>query len=120
MSDPHAILECGYRVFDTVLMIEGLVPLEGFATKFLQKLVSGFAPIVYAQSKMVTERKSTDATPLDMLRTAGCRRIIFTSSSGQVDATSHAPMELAGLSGFYVELLSWRHLIKAGGAVGYA
>lgn len=120
MDDPHAILECGYRVFDTVLLIDDFVPLEGFATKFLQKLVSGYAPVLYAQSDTLMAREPTYTTPLKMLRSAGCRRIIVTSSSGQMNAASHALLELASSFGFVVELLSWRHLIKAGGSVGYA
>ncbi|MEO9970775.1 MAG: hypothetical protein ABJG15_13325 [Hyphomonadaceae bacterium] len=120
MSDPHAIFESGYRVFDMVLMVEGFVPLEGFAPKSLHKLVSRFAPILYALSDESEHPTQSHSEALETLWHAGCQRIIFASQTGQLrECKGMGFVKLAKRIGFSIEVLSWRHLINAGGSVSY-
>ncbi|KIC44868.1 hypothetical protein [Tateyamaria sp. ANG-S1] len=120
MADPHDILEHGYRVFDLVLMCDTFVPLAGFKAKSLMKLVTGFAPVIHAQSDRAEGEVYDYATRLETLWNTGCRRTIFVSLSGQADVSAHMFMDLARSFGFDVQLLSWRQLIKVSVAVGYA
>ena len=120
MTDPHDILDYGYRVFDMVLMCDAFVPLAGFKAKSLTKLVAGFAPIIQAQSNRAEGKISGYASRLETLWKTGCRRIICVSSSGQADVSTQALISHARTFGFEVQLLSWRQLIKVGVAVGYA
>lgn len=121
MSDPHAIFDSGYRVFDVVLMLEDFVQVEGLAPKSLLKLVSRFAPVLYALSDKSDHPTQSHSEALETLWHAGCQRLIFASQTGQMtECKGMGLVNLAKRRGFSIKVLSWRHLIKAGGSVSYA
>lgn len=113
MDDPSALYDQGYRLFDTVLMIENLIPLSGFAAKSLEKLVSGFAPFLYAQLNSETVPEDVLAAALEKLWTAGGRRIILASETGCVaDKEADLHLREAKRHGFEVEITAWKNLLK--------
>lgn len=112
MADPHSIFEFGYRVFDVVLMIEGVVPLQGFAPKSLEKLVSEFAPFFYALAEDEKDIMGIFRANLELLRQAGCHRLLVACETGRADDRRTTDiLSAAQIMGFDVELLSWQHLI---------
>lgn len=118
--DPLLLEELGYRTFDMVIMAEVFVSLEGFSAKLLQKLVSGFAPILNMPLIDDEEPIASFSEAMNRLWHAGCRRVIFVSQDGAAGLDRIGRFEVsAEFSGFDVDFLSWRDLIKAGGAVGY-
>ena len=81
--DPLLLIEMGFRTFDTVLLAEAFVPLDGFSTKMLKKLTAGFAPIMTLPRKSGEVWLLSYSIALNKLRNAGCRRIIYVSEDGK-------------------------------------
>ncbi|MEJ6404078.1 hypothetical protein [Yoonia sp. 2307UL14-13] len=112
-ATPDANLLCDHRrlKFDTVLLMEGLVPTSGFAAKSLEKLIAGYAPIVY---RLADERSLAEIfrDSLTHLSAAGACRIDFVSEDGKPDEQMVRYVDITEKLGFRAKLLSWVELVQ--------
>lgn len=92
MADPHQILSHGRLAFDTVLLVESRVATAGFKVKVLEKLIAGFAPIIYSMDDELCDGAEKLYTTLTRLHDSGARRVIGVCN-GQKDHAAHHPFE---------------------------
>ncbi|MCL3881036.1 hypothetical protein [Marivita sp. GX14005] len=79
MEDPHRLLTHGRFIFDAVLLLEGQVPMAGFAVKTLEKLVADFAPIVTNLDNDFFDGGEELRTNLRRLSARGAKSVIAVS-----------------------------------------
>lgn len=78
-SNSNLLYDHGRCLFDAVLLVEGLMPLAGFGVKSLEKLIAGYAPLVYS---LDAEDKTAElSATFQRFRAAGARRIITVSKA---------------------------------------
>ncbi|APX12419.1 hypothetical protein [Tateyamaria omphalii] len=92
IADPHQILSHGRLVFDVVLMVEGQVAMAGFKVKALEKLIAGFAPIIYSMDDEFCDGAEELRTTLSRLHEGGARHVIGVCN-GQKDHEARHPFE---------------------------
>lgn len=79
MRDPHRLLTHGRCVFDTVLLVESLVPTAGFKVKFLEKLVADFAPIIVILDNELNDGREELRNSLMRFSSGGAKTVIAVS-----------------------------------------
>jgi hypothetical protein len=92
MNDPHLIYSHGRFVFDAVLLVEGQVATAGFTVKALEKLIAGYAPLLYSLDNELFDGAAELRSTLRHLQGCGVRDVIGVCR-GQNDHEAHHPFE---------------------------
>ncbi|MEL6564726.1 MAG: hypothetical protein AAFQ59_09810 [Pseudomonadota bacterium] len=115
ISNSDLLYDHGRCLFDAVLLVEGLMPLAGFGVKSLEKLIAGYAPLVYSldDEDATAELLAT----FQQFKAAGARRIITVSLThdalGMPQFVDKA-LRSADLSWDYT---TWDELIETAGQI---
>lgn len=92
LTEPELFIQFAPQHFDTVLLLESIVPLAGFHVKFLEKLVAGYAKLTYGQRDGDELEDTTFAGTFRTLREAGKQNplLISDDSSNSSDVIEAA------------------------------
>ncbi|MEJ6390580.1 hypothetical protein [Gymnodinialimonas ulvae] len=108
--DADLLAISGRLLFDTVLLLEEVVPVAGFGVKPLEKLVAGYAPVLYG-----LEDETDPEDPFDdamrRLRCAGAKRMIFVAKDDIPDAPFTRYADQARAASLTCDLQTWGSLI---------
>jgi len=111
MSDPPDLFAPDRFVFDTVMLIEGVVPTVGFHAKFVQKLVAGCATVAFGATDPFDPEFDAAEDALKDLAHAGAHRIITISETGQSGPEHQRLQALISELGLQLEERSWKQLL---------
>ena len=115
MGDPHLIHTHGRFVFDVVLLVEGQVATAGFTAKALEKLIAGYAPLLYSLDNEYFDGAEELHSILKRLRDCGAREVIGVCK-GRKDCELHHPFEeCVRNAGLTWQRARWNHLIERPG-----
>jgi len=101
-------------VFDTVLIVEGLVATSGFGMKAIEKAAAGNSLILYSAAgfdetldlaEIVRER-------LHRMKHGGAERLILVHAENREEADHHNIVAIAEHLGYEVELRTWKTLMS--------
>ncbi|MCK8464154.1 hypothetical protein MUY35_09855 [Aliiroseovarius sp. S1339] len=92
MGDPHLICSHGRFFFDAILLVEGQVAMAGFKVKSLEKLIAGYAPLLYSLDNEFFEGAKELRSALKRLHDCGARDVIGVCN-GREDRETHHPFE---------------------------
>lgn len=112
ISDPPDLFAQHRFAFDTVMLIEGVVPTVGFHVKFVQKLVAGYATVAFGGSAPFDPEFDAAAVALDELAYAGAKRIIMISETGRPRPEHEHLHALINELGLQLEERSWKQLLE--------
>ena len=111
MDDPPDIFAPHRFVFDTVMLIEGVVPTVGFHVKFVQKLVAGYATVAFGAADPFDPTFDPVACAIDELAYAGAQRIIIISETGRPRPEQRRIKFLISDLRLELEERSWKQLL---------
>lgn len=111
MDDPPDIFAPHRFVFDTVMLIAGVVPTVGFHVKFIQKLVAGYATVAFGAADPFDPSFDAAEEPIKDLARAGAQRIIMISETGRPRPEQRHLRALISELGLQLEERSWKLLL---------
>lgn len=100
----------GRLLFDTALLLEEVVPVAGFGVKLLEKMVTGYAPVLYGLED-ATDLEDPFDDAMRRLRCAGAKRMMSVRKEAIPDASSIRYADQARAAGFVCTRQTWEGLI---------
>ena len=100
----------GRLLFDTALLLEEVVPVAGFGVKLLEKMVIGYAPVLYCLED-ATDPEAPFDDAMRRLRCAGAKRMMFVGKDDISGATFKRYADQARATGFTCSRQTWESLI---------
>ena len=116
-SNADHLYDHGRCLFDAVMLVEGLVPLAGFGVKNLEKLIAGYAPLVYSLDDEDEDATAELLATIQQFKAAGARRIITVSLTHDalgMPQFVYKALRSADLSWDYT---TWDELIETAGQI---
>jgi len=114
MGDTDILRRWNHFVFDTVLIVEGVVATSGFSLKALEKNIGSGAVLLYGIADE-DEPQDTGAIVQERLlhiRRSGGVKLILVHTNSAAEADDHNIAEIARGLGYCVELRTWKTLMS--------
>jgi hypothetical protein len=114
MDDSELFRRRCHFVFDTVLIIEGLVPTSGFGLKGIEKNVAGHAILLYGirDFDQLPDVKKIVRERLHRIKDGGAKRVILVHTENPETVDQHNIAATAESLGYAVELQTWKTLMS--------
>lgn len=114
MGDTDCLHRGSHFVFDTSLIVEGLVATSGFGLKIIEKDIGSRAVLVYG---ITDEDHTPDVAAivrerLGRIRIGGGAKVILVHTGNPAEVDDHKIAEIAQSFGYCVELRTWKTLMS--------
>lgn len=113
MEDRHMLLTRGRLIFDVVLLLQDMEPTADFMLKTLEKLISGYAPIVHCLNDNTAPMQTEFPRAMRRLQGAGARKIVMVAADGGLEARTSEYRNIAETYGFECSFRTWNDLLAS-------